>query len=128
MARNPRLFVSFDFDRDRVLRDLSSGRLALPGSPLRSGRLVNEGSRARAELGSEAERRINRCDFVLVMVKPETYRAPGVLKEGAIARRLGKLVGQMIGYKDSSPRRVENAGRLYRWNWENLKKLLPRVQ
>lgn len=33
MARNPRLFVSFDFDRDRVLRDFVVGQVRLPGSP-----------------------------------------------------------------------------------------------
>jgi hypothetical protein len=72
----------------------------------------------------EAESRISRADKVLVMVGPKTHKAPGVLKEVAITRRLEKPIFQVIGYKDSDPTPVPNAGRLYRWNWDNLKALL----
>ena len=41
-----------------------------------------------------------------------------------IAREEGIKVVQIIGQKDVSYTRVPNAGVLYSWNWENLKKLL----
>ena len=56
---------------------------------------------------------------------PKTKSAAGVLKEVRIANELKKPIFQVIGYKDGSENwRVSNAGRVYRWNWENLKKLL----
>ena len=127
MARQPRLFVSFDFDRDRKLRDFVIGQSRLPGSPFEvADWSMKEAAPTRA-WKAEAERRIRQCDLVLVMVGSQTHRAPGVLAEVEIARRLGKRVAQMIGYRNSSPPRVPNAGRLYRWSWANLKALLPRV-
>ena len=73
---------------------------------------------------AKAEAAIHRSDIVIVMVGPSTHRAPGVLKEVAMARKHGIPVVQVIGYKDGNYTAVPNAGRLYRWNWENLKKLL----
>jgi hypothetical protein len=60
----------------------------------------------------------------LVMVGSRTYCAPGVLKEIAIARRLGKRIAQVIGYKDGNYTAVPNAGRLYKWSWTNLESIL----
>jgi hypothetical protein len=48
-----------------------------------------------------------------------------VLKEVKIANELKKEKFQIIGYKDGSESwAVPNAGRVYRWDWENLKNLL----
>jgi hypothetical protein len=57
------------------------------------------------------------------MVGPKTHRAPGVLKEVKIARGLGILLCQIIRYKNGNYIAVPDAGRLYSWNWDNLKKL-----
>ena len=72
----------------------------------------------------KAETKIKGADIVLVMVGPNTYRAPGVLKEIAIARKWNIPIVQIIGYKDVNYNSVPDAGRLYSWNWDNLKKLL----
>ena len=58
------------------------------------------------------------------MVGPNTYRASGVLKEVRMARENDISIFQVIGYKDGNYTAVPNAGRLYRWDWENLKNLL----
>jgi hypothetical protein len=58
------------------------------------------------------------------MVGPITYKAPGVLKEVKMAREEGIPIVQVIGYKDGNYTPVPDAGRLYAWNWDNLKKLL----
>jgi len=68
--------------------------------------------------------RIKRSEVVIVMVGPVTHRAPGVLKEVAIARDEGKPIAQIIGYRDANPTPVPNAGRLYRWSWDNLATIL----
>jgi len=72
----------------------------------------------------KARAAIRRSDIVLVMVGPNTHRAPGVLKEVQMARDENIPMVQVIGYKDGSYTAVPNAGRLYAWNWDNLKNLL----
>jgi len=50
---------------------------------------------------------------------------PGVLKEVKIANELSKPTFQIIGYKDGSEDwRLPDAGRVYSWSWDNLKRLL----
>ena len=115
-----RVFVSFDFDRDKVLKDFIIGQAKLPDSPFE----VVDWSMKEAAPQRDAEARIKRSDIVIVMVGQHTHRAPGVLREVDMARRNGVPIVQVIGYKDSSPTPVENAGRLYRWDWKNLKKIL----
>jgi nucleoside 2-deoxyribosyltransferase len=124
MARPFRLFVSFDFDRDKVLKAFIVGQSRYRNSPFEVADWSMKEAGPSRTWKAEAERRIARCDRVLVMVGPETHRASGVLAEVGIARRLGKPMAQMIGYRNSSPTRVPNAGRLYRWSWPNLEKLL----
>ena len=72
----------------------------------------------------KARAAVKRSDLVLVMVGQNTYRAPGVLKEVKMAREEGKPIVQIIGYKDGNYTAVPDAGRLYSWDWDNLKKLL----
>jgi len=72
----------------------------------------------------KARAAIKRSDLVLVMVGRQTHRAQGVLREVAMAREEGVPIVQIIGYKDGDYTAVPNAGRLYGWNWDNLKRLL----
>jgi hypothetical protein len=119
-----RVFISFDFENDRVLRDFMLGQARLPDSPFE---VVDHSLKEAApERNWEAKARaaIARSDVVIVMVGNATHRASGVLKEIAMARDAGVQVVQVIGYKDGDYTPVPNAGRLYAWNWPNLKKLL----
>ncbi|MCH8193606.1 MAG: hypothetical protein IIA65_06275 [Planctomycetes bacterium] len=73
----------------------------------------------------KARTAISRAEVFIVMLGSKTQNAPGVLKEVEIANELKKPKFQIIGYKDGSEKwAVPNAGRVYRWNWENLKNLL----
>ncbi len=48
-----------------------------------------------------------------------------MLKEVKIANELNKTKFQIIGYKEGTEDwGVPNAGRVYRWSWDNLKNLL----
>ena len=119
-----RVFVSFDFDRDKALKDFIIGQARLPDSPFE---VIDHSLKEAAPERSweeKARRAINRSEIVLVMVGPYTYRAPGVLKEVQMARDKGIKIVQVIGYKDGKYDDVPEAGQLYKWNWENLKKLL----
>jgi hypothetical protein len=81
VRRKTRVFVSFDYDKDRVLRDFVIGQAKLTDSPFH---VANWSMKEAAPLVTwelEAERRIARSQVVLVMVGRSTYRASGVLKE-----------------------------------------------
>ncbi len=119
-----RVFVSFDFDNDKTLKDLIIGQARLPESPFE---VIDHSLKEAAPMTTweeKARAAIGRSEIVLVMVGRSTHRAPGVLKEISMARSAGIPIVQMIGYKGDDYTQVPNAGRLYRWNWENLKKLL----
>ena len=72
----------------------------------------------------KARTAIKGSDLVIVIVGPSTHKAPGVLKEVRMAREEGVKIVQMIGYRDGNYTAVPEAGRIYSWNWDNLKALL----
>lgn len=119
-----RVFVSFDFDNDKALKDLIIGQSKLPDSPFSVIDTSLKEAAPEATWEAKANLAIKRSDLVIVMVGAQTYRAPGVLKEVSMARNAGKKIVQIIAYKNDNYTPVPNAGRLHRWNWENLKSLL----
>jgi hypothetical protein len=118
------IFVSFDFDRDRRLKEFIIQQARRSDSPFE----VIDHSRKEAaperDWETKAYRAISRASVVLIMVGSQTHRAPGVLKKITMAREQGKKVIQIIGYRDGTDTPVKGAGQLYRWNWENLNKIL----
>lgn len=119
-----RLFVSFDFDNDKILKDFIIGQSKLPDSPFEVFDTSMKEAAPEKEWLDRAETKIKGSDIVLVMVGPKTYKAPGVLKEISLDRKWNKPIAQVIGYKEGNYTPVPDAGRLYAWNWDNLKKLL----
>ena len=119
-----RVFVSFDFDNDKVLKDSIIGQSRLQDSPFEVIDHSLKEAAPESDWEERARRAIKRSEIVLVMVGPYTHRASGVLKEVAIAREEEIKIVQVIGYRDGDYKPVPNAGRLYSWNWENLKTLL----
>lgn len=123
-VQKKRVFVSFDFDYDRALKDFILGQAKLPDSPFE----VIDHSLSEAapdhKWESKARSAIKRSNLVLVLVGRHTHRAHGVLKEVQMARNADVPIVQIIGYREGKYTPVANAGRLYAWNWNNLKKLL----
>lgn len=119
-----RVFVSFDFDNDKVLKDFIIGQSRLSDSPFE---VIDTSLKEAAPMKTwedKASLVIKRSDLVIVMVGPKTHSAPGVLKEISMAREQNIPIVQVIGYKEGNYTPVPNAGRLYSWNWDNLKKLM----
>ena len=125
--RKQRLFISFDFDNDKILRGFIVGQAKNPDSPFEIEDCSEKQAAPHKNWEAQAFNRINRSDSVLVMVGASTYKARGVLKEVAMARALNKQIFQVIGYKDEEYTAVPGAGHIYKWDWENLKELLPLV-
>lgn len=119
-----RVFVSFDFDNDKKLKDFIIGQSKLADSPFEVSDWSMKEAAPQRNWEQSAEDRIKKVDLVIVMVGPKTHKAPGVLKEVEMARNNNIPIVQVIGYKDGNYTAVPNAGRLYAWNWDNLKKLL----
>ncbi len=119
-----RVFISFDFDQDKALRDLLIGQSRNSICPFE----VIDNSLHEAAPENDWEEKagqlINRADLMIVLVGAQTHRAHGVLKEVNLARKHHKKIVQIIGHKDGPYKRVPGAGALYRWTWDNLKKIL----
>lgn len=118
------VFVSFDFDNDKVLKDFIIGQAKLKDSPFEVKDHSLKEAAPMKDWEDKARAAIKRSDIVIVMVGSKTHKASGVLKEVKMAREENKKIIQLIGYKDGDYTAVPDAGRLYAWNWENLKKLL----
>lgn len=119
-----KVFVSFDFDNDKFLKESLIGQAMNPDSPFE----VIDGSMKEAapEYNWEktAEDKIRKAEMVVIMLGQNTYRARGVLKEVQIARIHNKQIVQIIGYKDRSCPPIPNAGTTYPWEWDTLKRIL----
>lgn len=120
-----KVFISFDFDNDKFLKDSIIGQAKLEDSPFEvSDHSLKEAAPEKDWL-EKAHRAIARSDVFIVMLGEKTRKASGVLKEVKIANDLEKEKFQLIGYKNGSEDwRVPNGGRVYLWTWDNLKKLL----
>lgn len=125
MRRRTRVFVSYDFEHDKVLKDFIIGQARLPDSPFQvSDHSLKEAAPQR-DWEAKARAAIRRADKFVVMLGPKTRHASGVRKEVALAKSLGKPRFQIIGYRNGSRTwAVPDAGVTYSWNWANLKKLL----
>jgi len=126
-TRKRRVFVSFDFDNDKALKDFIVGQVKNEDFPFEITDMSMKEAAPEKEWLEEAEERIKRSDTMLIMLGPKTNKAPGVLKEVKIASKLEKNRFQMIGYKDGDYTPVSDGGRVYSWNWDNLKKLLAPI-
>src|SRR3989440_1660452 len=120
-----KVFVSFDFDNDKILRDFIIGQAKLPDSPFEVSDHSLKEAAPEKDWESKARAAMNRADKFITMLGSKTRTAPGVKKEVAMAKSLGKTRFQIIGYKNGSRDwAVPDAGMTYSWNWDNLKKLL----
>jgi hypothetical protein len=119
-----KVFISFDFDQDKALKDLLIGQSLNPDCPFE---VIDHSLKEAApekDWEEKAREKILKADQVIVLVGAQTHRAPGVLKEVNLARKHHKKIVQIIGHKDGHYKRVPHAGVLYRWTWDNLKKIL----
>ena len=119
-----KVFISFDFDQDRALRDLLVGQSKNPGSPFEVIDSSLHEAAPEKNWPDKAREKIKAADIVIVIVGALTCHAKGVQEEVKIARELNKKIVQLIGHKDQACPRVPNAGILYRWTWDNLQKIL----
>lgn len=120
-----KVFVSFDYDNDSGIKSFLTGQSKNPDSPFVCADWSLKEAAPQNSWVTYAEQKIKQCDILIVMIGRNTHKAQGVLKEVDLARRYNIPVVQIIAYKDLvNPVPVPNAGTLYRWNWDNLRKIL----
>jgi hypothetical protein len=120
-----KVFVSFDFDRDKTLLDFIIEQSKKPDSPFE----ISDHSLKKADPDSEwlerATRAISGADVFIIMLGSRTRFASDVRKELSVAIEKEKRYFQIIGYSNGSADwAVPKGGQIYMWNWENLKNLL----
>jgi Thoeris protein ThsB, TIR-like domain len=125
MANKKKVFVSFDFDNDKFLKEAIIGQAKNEDSPFEASDHSLKEAAPEKEWLERARAAITRSDVVIVMLGPKTKNAPGVLLEVKIAKDLKKERFQLIGYREGAEQwAVPDGGRTYKWTWENLKNLL----
>lgn len=124
MWSKTKVFISFDFDNDKFIKDMMVKQARLPHSPFEISDWSMKEAAPERNWQAKARERIKRCDVVMIMLGPNTWRAPGVLKEIAIAIQEGVKRIQVIGYRDREYTPIPGGGQLYRWTWDNLERAL----
>jgi hypothetical protein len=124
MAKVP-VFISFDYDHDDDLRVMLVGQSKNPDSPFDiADWSIKEAS---SDWKDKARARIRRAEQVIVICGKHTDTATGVNAEIGIARDEQKPYFLLAGRADGGnkkPTAAQESDKLYKWTWENLKKLI----
>jgi hypothetical protein len=121
-----RVFLSFDFDNDRALKDFLIGQAKLDDSPFE----LSDWSIKQEIQGNwkeVARQKIRNVDLVLVICGQHTGSASGVSAELSIAQEEGIRYVLLEGYSSRvcvKPKSAKPGDQMYKWTWSNLKILL----
>jgi hypothetical protein len=127
MPSPPKTFVAFDYDHDSTLRDFLIGQSKHPDTNFE---LRDWSVKEPFPLSVWKERvrtKIRASDLVIVICGEHTHTATGVDVELRIAQEEGKPYFLLSGYSGgycTRPPSAKASDKLYRWSWENLKKLV----
>ena len=126
MASKKRVFISFDYHNDKDCRIMLAGQAKLPDSPFDfTDASVDE--HLTGDWKEKVKRRMDNIDIVIVLCGTKTHTAAGVAAELQIAKEKGKpyfLLAAYSGKTCTKPTSADSNGKIYKWEWENLKKLI----
>lgn len=118
-------FISFDYDNDSVLKELLVGQSRNDDSPFEiADWSIKEAS---ADWKEQARARIKRSEVVIVICGEHTASANGVAIETSIAQEEKVPYFLLCGYhgkKCEKPKTAKKEDAIYKWTWDNLKKLV----
>lgn len=122
--RRKRVFISFDFDNDKFLRDSLVGQAKHNNTPFELEDWSVKEPWDQRTWKDECLTKIKKCDLVIVMVGEKTKSCSGVKAEIKMANEAGVPVYGIEGYKDKSCPQPEGLRGYYVWTWENVKYLV----
>jgi hypothetical protein len=121
-----KVFISFDYDHDEILKDFLVGQSKLEDSPFE----LADWSIKEAiseDWKKKALSRIRSVDVVAVICGKTTDTATGVSAEVGIAQEEKVSYFLLQGYKDGGckkPKAAKATDKIYEWTWNNLKSLI----
>lgn len=125
-SKKTRVFISFDFDHDEDLKNLLVGQAKNDDSPFE----ITDMS-VKEELSGDwkekVKKRIKSVDQAIVICGEYTNTATGVSAEVKIAQEEEIPYFLLWGRADKTcvkPKSAKEEDKIYRWTWDNLKKLL----
>lgn len=121
-----RAFISFDFDHDEELRDALVGQAKNSDSPFE---IADWSVRERIEGNwkEQVRNRIRRTDLTIVICGEHTDQAKGVAAELTITQEEGRPYFLLRGRPNKpcrKPAMALSSDEIYKWSWDNLKKLI----
>jgi len=121
-----KVFISFDYDHDETLKILLVGQAKNDDSPFS---LEDWSIKEHIDDNWEekARKRIKAVDVVCVICGEHTDTATGVNAELKIAQGESVSYFLLSGYSDKTckrPKAAKDNDKLYKWTWDNLKKLV----
>ena len=121
-----RVFTAFDYDHDEFLRTALVGQSKNEDSPFE----ICDWSVREPFTGDwkrKVRERIRRCGQVIVICGEHTHAATGVATELQIAQEENLPYFLLWGYSGKTcyaPTTAKATDRIYKWTWDNLKKLI----
>lgn len=122
--KKKKVFISFDFDNDRFLRDSLIGQCKYNGTPFDMEDWSVKEPWIQSEWKESCLSKIRRCDLVIVMVGEKTYTCSGVKAEIEMAKEARVPVVGIKGYTNKDCPRPGGLEGFYKWTWENVEKLV----
>lgn len=121
-----RVFISFDYDNDQILKTFLVGQSKLDDSPFE---FVDCSVQAHltGDWKDKARVKIKGVDIVAVICGEKTDTATGVSHEVTIAQEENVSYFFLSGYADKTckkPKSAKTEDKLYKWTWDNLKSLI----
>jgi hypothetical protein len=118
--KRKRVFVSFDYDKDKYLKDMLVGQARNPESPFVIADHSLKEAAPERNWKSKAKQKIENVDAVIVIAGKNTHKAAGVRAEVRMAKKAGVPIMQIRGRKNAEIKGVKGAGRVNNWTWKNL--------
>lgn len=127
---NPRAFISFDFDNNSGEKLYFAGQAKNSRTPFNIEDWSSKTALPQKEWEALIEEKINKCNFLIVLVGKKTFTATGVVKEIAFAKSQDVPVfGVYVGGADrttSLPSGLQR-NRIVDWTWDGVASAIDQV-
>lgn len=126
MVTKKRVFISFDFDHDEGQKHLLVGQAKHPDSPFDFSDWSSK-EHLTGDWKSKIKAKLAYVNVGCVLCGHSTASATGVDHEIEMLRELGIPYFLLAAYSDGKcvkPRAAAASDKLYKWSWDNLKKLV----
>ena len=122
-----RVFISFDVDHDEGTKTMLAGQADLPDSPF-DFKDASVKKHLTGDWEEKVRRRMDNIDVVVVLCGEHTHTASGVAAELTIAKEKEDVQYFLLkAYADKTctkPTSASSSDSVYKWTWDNLKKLI----